>query len=60
MVKQLLCKLTTQLFTKSLHSFPVRLQRKMLKLQSYDIKVIFVSGKLLIIADTLSREALKI
>jgi len=32
----------------------------MLKLQSYDLKVTFVPGKLLIIADTLSRAALKI
>jgi len=31
----------------------------MLKLQSYDLKVTFVPGKLLIIADTLSRAALK-
>jgi len=48
------------LFTKPLHSVPVRLQRMMLKLQSYDLKVKFVPGKLLIIADTLSRAALKI
>jgi len=32
----------------------------MLKLQSYDLKVTFVPGKLLIIADTLSRAAFKI
>jgi len=32
----------------------------MLKLQSYDLKVTFVPGKLFIIADTLSRAALKI
>lgn len=48
------------LFTKPLHSVPVLLQCMMLKLQSYDLKVIFVSGKLLIIADTLSRAAIQI
>jgi len=48
------------LFTKPLHSVPVHLQRMMIKLQSYDLKVTFVPGKLLIIADTLSRAALKI
>jgi len=37
------------LFTKPLHSVPVRLQRMMLKLKSYDLKVTFVPGKLLII-----------
>lgn len=48
------------LFTNPLHSIPVRLQRMMLKLQPYDLKVTFVPGKLLIIADTLSRAALQI
>lgn len=48
------------LFSKPLHSVPGRLQRMMLKLQSYDLKLTFVPGKLLIIADTLSRAALDI
>lgn len=48
------------LFSKPLHSVPVRLQRMMLKLQSYDLKLTFIPGKLLIIADTLSRAALDI
>ena len=38
-----------------LHRSPKRLQSMMLRLQHYDILVSYVSGKLLYLADTLSR-----
>lgn len=41
------------LFTEPLHSIPVRLQRMMLKLQSYGLNLTFVPSKLLIIAVTI-------
>ena len=40
---------------KPLFKIPPRLQRMRLRLQKYDIKVRYVSGKFLYIADTLSR-----
>ena len=40
---------------KPLHRAPKRLQSMMLRLQRYDILVSYVSGKLLYLADTLSR-----
>jgi transposase InsO family protein len=46
------------LFKKPLHSVPTRLQRMMLKIQSYDLIVDYVPGKLLVLADTLSRAPL--
>uniref|UniRef100_A0A2A4K615 RNA-directed DNA polymerase n=1 Tax=Heliothis virescens TaxID=7102 RepID=A0A2A4K615_HELVI len=47
------------LFDKPLHDVPARLQRMMLTLQKYDLKVIHVPGKQMFISDTLSRAALK-
>lgn len=41
------------IFTKPLCSVPLRLQRMLLRLQKYDLKVKYVSGKLLHVADTL-------
>lgn len=46
------------LFSKPLYKVPPRLQRLMLKLQAYDLSVVYVPGKLMYIADTLSRHAL--
>ncbi|XP_050548981.1 uncharacterized protein K02A2.6-like [Daktulosphaira vitifoliae] len=46
------------LFNKPLHSVPIRLQRMMLKIQSYDLKVDYIPGKQLVLADTLSRAPL--
>lgn len=46
------------IFKKSLGSVPTRLQRMMLRIQSYDIKVVYTPGKYMYIADTLSRAAL--
>ena len=43
------------LFKKSLVDCPLRIQRMMLRLQKYDLKVTYVPGKRLVIADTLSR-----
>ena len=43
------------IFTKPLCSVPPRLQRMLLRLQKYDLSVKYVSGKLLHVADTLSR-----
>ncbi|KAL1458772.1 hypothetical protein WDU94_008888 [Cyamophila willieti] len=45
------------LFKKPLAVVPSRLQRLMLKLQKYDLKVVYKSGKEMYIADTLSRAA---
>ena len=41
--------------TKPLCSAPPRLQRMLLRLQKYDLSVKYISGKLLYVADTLSR-----
>lgn len=46
------------LFEKPLYKVPTRLQRLMLKLQAYNLKVIYKPGKEMVIADTLSRAAL--
>ena len=43
------------IFTKPLCSVPPRLQRMLLRLQKYDLSVKYISGKLLYVADTLSR-----
>uniref|UniRef100_A0A8C5HEF5 Gypsy retrotransposon integrase-like protein 1 n=1 Tax=Gouania willdenowi TaxID=441366 RepID=A0A8C5HEF5_GOUWI len=40
---------------KSIHTAPARLQRMMLRLQSYDITLVYKKGKLMYVADTLSR-----
>lgn len=47
------------IFKKPLADVPCRLQRMMLKLQSYDLSVIHIPGKLMFIADTLSRAKIK-
>lgn len=47
------------IFNKSLADIPQRLQRMMLKLQSYDLKLVHVPGKHMYIADTLSRASIK-
>ena len=44
------------IFIKPLCSVPPRLQRMLLRLQKYDLSVNYVSGKLLHVADTLSRQ----
>ncbi|KAL0839884.1 hypothetical protein ABMA28_016507 [Loxostege sticticalis] len=46
------------LFTKPLVSVPARLQRMMMRVQGFDIKVIYTPGKYMYIADTLSRAPL--
>ncbi|XP_024119581.1 uncharacterized protein K02A2.6 [Oryzias melastigma] len=47
------------IFKKSLHQAPMRLQRMLLRLQRYSLKVNYKPGKELHIADTLSRAFLK-
>ncbi|KAL1460265.1 hypothetical protein WDU94_012186 [Cyamophila willieti] len=47
------------LFKKSLADIPNRLQRLMMKLQMYDLNVIYKSGKEMYVSDTLSRAPLK-
>jgi hypothetical protein len=46
------------LFKKPLSQAPLRLQTMLLKVQRYDLEVIYKPGKLLFIADTLSRSSL--
>lgn len=46
------------LMKKPLYDIPPRLQRIMIRLQPYDLKVLYKPGKYLYIADTLSRAAL--
>lgn len=46
------------LFNKPLYSIPTRLQRFMLRLLSYNLKVVYKPGKDLFIADALSRAPL--
>lgn len=46
------------LFNKPLVAVPARLQRMMMRVQGFDIKVVYVPGKYMYIADTLSRAAL--
>lgn len=48
------------LFRKPLSKCPLRLQTMLLKVQRYDLNVVYKPGKLLFIADTLSRSALPI
>ena len=47
------------IFKKPLHQAPMRLQRMLLRLQRYTLKVTYKPGKELYIADTLSRAFLK-
>ncbi|CAG4950691.1 unnamed protein product [Colias eurytheme] len=46
------------IFKKPLNDIPIRLQRLLLKLQRYSLNVCYVPGKLMFIADTLSRTKL--
>lgn len=46
------------IFKKPLNSVPARLQRMMLKLQGYDLKITYKPGKYMYIPDTLSRAPL--
>lgn len=46
------------LFTKPLVSVPARLQRMMMRVQGFTIKVIYTPGKFMYVADTLSRAPL--
>ena len=43
------------LFTKSLSDCPLRIQRLMIRLQRYDLKVSYTPGKFMYVADALSR-----
>ena len=47
------------IFKKNLNDCPQRLQRMMLKLQKYDLTIVYKPGKELLVADTLSRAYLK-
>lgn len=47
------------IYKKPLYMAPKRLQRMLLKLQKYDLDIVFKPGKELFIADTLSRAFLK-
>lgn len=47
------------LFKKSLVSVPARLQHMMMRVQGFDIKVVYTPGKYMHIADTLSRAPMK-
>ena len=47
------------IFKKPLHQAPFRLQKMLLQLQSYDLKVRYQLGKEMYLADTLSRSNLK-
>lgn len=40
---------------KPIHTAPARLQRMLLRLQSYDISLVYKKGKHMYVADTLSR-----
>jgi transposase InsO family protein len=46
------------IFKKALNTIPVRLQRMMLRLQGYDLRVSYKPGKYMYIPDTLSRAPL--
>lgn len=46
------------LFTRALYKVPARLQRFMLRLQCYDLQVVYKPGKYMYTADTLSRAPL--
>ena len=43
------------LFSKAIHRMPARIQRFCLRLQKYDLRISYKPGKLLVLADTLSR-----
>ena len=43
------------IFKKALADCPIRIQRLMMQLQRYDLKVNYIPGKMLVLADTLSR-----
>ena len=47
------------LFKKPLYLVPPRISKMMLKVQKYDLNVIFKPGKEMFISDTLSRKPLK-
>ena len=47
------------IFKKSLIKAPPRIQRFLLRLQKYDFEMHYIKGKLLTVADTLSRASLK-
>lgn len=51
-------KALESLFKKPLSQVPARIQRMMLKIQAYDLEVKYVPGKLLFLADMLSRAPL--
>lgn len=43
------------IMTKSLHDCPMRIQRMLIRLQKYDVHLLYCPGKYMYIADTLSR-----
>ena len=47
------------IFNKSITSCPPRIQRLMLRLQRYDFELSYAPGKLMVVADTLSRAAVE-
>ena len=47
------------IFTKPINKAPPRIQRFLLRLQKYDFDMEYTQGKLMFVADTLSRAALK-
>ena len=47
------------IFKKPIHSSPKRLQRMRLRLQNYDIQVVYKKGETMFLADTLSRAYLE-
>ena len=47
------------IFNKSILKAPPRIQRFLLRLQRYDFEMHYIQGKLLTVADTLSRASLK-
>ena len=52
-------KLLEAIFCKPLHSAPKRLQRMLLRLQKYSLRVTYKKGKDMFLADTLSRAELR-
>ncbi len=42
------------IFFKSLNDCPLRIQRLMLRMQKYDMKVVYIAGKYMFMADALS------
>ncbi len=43
------------IFRKSMNECPLRIQRLMLRMQKYDVRVVYIPGKFMFTADTLSR-----